>query len=718
MAPDVPSAGGPSEGCALLGQDEAAPRDEAERSRGPEGPRPSVTAAALGSVALAAVGDAARQAVAAAFADLRPALLQAVSASCAEVVALAVQGGRGKRSSTEPQKLSGFRRSRVTSGASQRTTRGSEHALSEGRRVRTSEARSSCRSNTSATVVSNKSSVVGASTSKYAFHSEASSRSVQLVAKLASKASRESIVSVAQGRASVHCVEAALAQTLLEQCGFVRDAPRPPPPRPPPAEGPPHGPAFLQLMPGASEHADGHAVSARRRIAGDEAGRSSPSPVPSSAHTEEEEEEAEPSSDESSRRGSADGGRSMNDRNRRRHLTSAQVLQLRVQQLAQEASRVDDAPYHNSLDPMTQEATNLPDLVESVVPASLKLPGVMPWSHQGISLAYMWCVRGLLLVGLVAFCVWSLWGAGLSSSRAGGIFTCGRDAMSCLLSDGLLSQLPLPFGAILVVAVLGRPQQQKALTETFFVLQRVSDERGYSDWHARRDLFDKIVFITLWVCISVSHALCIVFQGEHDERPTPGRAAFGSAMVALFSALILGPAHGMVYVCRSLSIMIDTFCCDLVGNMELADIAHVWNMTQAVLRQASNSTESGFLALCLILAFTVPMLVVDIGLLGDISERVPVPTLLPGLLVTCGVFYVLLLASTISEKCSRVPALINAISFGDGTERARQHTVDYISSSAAGFYIFGVRLTTSMVVKLMYVWCIVAVGLLTRMGPT
>lgn len=68
-------------------------------------------------VALAAVGDAARQAVAAAFADLRPALLQAVSASCAEVVALAVQGGRGKRSSTEPQKLSGFRRSRVLGAA-------------------------------------------------------------------------------------------------------------------------------------------------------------------------------------------------------------------------------------------------------------------------------------------------------------------------------------------------------------------------------------------------------------------------------------------------------------------------------------------------------------------------------------------------------------------------------------------------------------------------
>lgn len=286
MAPGVASAVGPSEGCARFGQGEAAPREEAERIRGLDGPRPSVTATALGGVAVAAVGDAARQAVAAAFADLRSALLQAVAASCAEAVAFAVQGGRGKRSSAEPQKLSGFRRSRITSGGSQRTTRGTEHVLSEGRRVRTSEARSSCRSNTSATVVSDKSSVAGASTAKYALHSEASSRSVQRMAKLASKASRESI-SVAQGRASVHYVEAALAQTLLDRCGLVRDAPRPPPPRPPPAEGPPHEPAFLQLMPGAPEHIDGHGGSARRRTAGDEAGRSSPSPVASSAHTEE-----------------------------------------------------------------------------------------------------------------------------------------------------------------------------------------------------------------------------------------------------------------------------------------------------------------------------------------------------------------------------------------------------------------------------------------------
>lgn len=45
-----------------------------------------------------------------------------------------------------------------------------------------------------------------------------------------------------------------------------------------------------------------------------------------------------------------------------------------------------------------------------------------------------------------------------------------------------------------------------------------------------------------------------------------------------------------------------------------------------------------------------------------------------------------------------------------------QDTVNYITSSAAGFYVFGMRLTTGMIVKFLYVWCIIMVGLLTRLG--
>lgn len=139
-------------------------------------------------------------------------------------------------------------------------------------------------------------------------------------------------------------------------------------------------------------------------------------------------------------------------------------------------------------------------------------------------------------------------------------------------------------------------------------------------------------------------------------------------------------------------------------------MAHIWNMTQAILRKASVSIEHCLLALCFVLVFAVPLLLVDVLYTGS----APILTMIPALCVTCGILYVLLLAATISEQCTRVPALVNALSFGEGTEAARQQTVDYISSSAAGFYVFGMRLTTAMVLKFMYIWCIVVLGMVTR----
>jgi len=62
------------------------------------------------------------------------------------------------------------------------------------------------------------------------------------------------------------------------------------------------------------------------------------------------------------------------------------------------------------------------------------------------------------------------------------------------------------------------------------------------------------------------------------------------------------------------------------------------------------------------------------------------------------------------------PALINAMAFGEGTEALRQQTVDYIRSSDAGFYIFGARLTSTMILKFMYIWCIAIIGILKRLG--
>lgn len=309
-------------------------------------------------------------------------------------------------------------------------------------------------------------------------------------------------------------------------------------------------------------------------------------------------------------------------------------------------------------------------------------------------------------------------------------------------------------------------------------------------------------------------------------RPSRSTNSWGGSVAALGN-------HPQARICRSLIVMVDTFCCDVVGTTQLQKVAPIWNMTQAVLRKASTDVESSLLILCIIIAFSIPLLAIDMAILGmssrdmltflpgfslwhlgrgstgkwkqastqsrpkagfvhnlaffatatlnsadlrrsagsdeghsarlhgqqcrsyrssyesvtlerpsvatgvhaddhtpplrascltspdlprSIYHRVAPPTTRPRFCVTCGILYSLLLAAMVSEKSSRVPALINAVSFGPGTERTRQETVDYVTSSAAGFYVFDMRLTTARVVKLMYIWCLVVMGVLTRLA--
>lgn len=118
-------------------------------------------------------------------------------------------------------------------------------------------------------------------------------------------------------------------------------------------------------------------------------------------------------------------------------------------------------------------------------------------------------------------------------------------------------------------------------------------------------------------------------------------------------------------------------------------VGKTWNLTQAIVRQASHALGLCLLSLCAVLAYIVPLLVADGSAL--LGPSMPLLSIAPAILVTCAVLYMFCVAAQVSEQCARVPALVNTISFGIGTERERQHTVDYITSSAAGFYIFGAR---------------------------
>jgi len=70
-------------------------------------------------------------------------------------------------------------------------------------------------------------------------------------------------------------------------------------------------------------------------------------------------------------------------------------------------------------------------------------------------------------------------------------------------------------------------------------------------------------------------------------------------------------------------------------------------------------------------------------------------------------------AASVTEKCSRVPALINSMMAEDGNhiDHERQYLVTYITHSDAGFYVKGSRFTAAMLVKCCYLLGTIICGL-------
>ena len=87
-----------------------------------------------------------------------------------------------------------------------------------------------------------------------------------------------------------------------------------------------------------------------------------------------------------------------------------------------------------------------------------------------------------------------------------------------------------------------------------------------------------------------------------------------------------------------------------------------------------------------------------------------VSLLIPLCMLALGMLKVFFKAADVTDRCARVPSLINACDFGADIDRDRQYIVEYVQNSAAGFYFFEIRLTSSMTFKFSYV-C--AIGLIS-----
>jgi len=213
----------------------------------------------------------------------------------------------------------------------------------------------------------------------------------------------------------------------------------------------------------------------------------------------------------------------------------------------------------------------------------------------------------------------------------------------------------------------------------------------------------------------------LLHHGDEYVWSKPRFSEILAWVASIFSStLFLMLLYCLLHVIAFLTMMVDAFCFHFVEQqqLQLEDSVREWNVLQAVLRRASGAVERGFLVLQ-----TTTLMTISVGVAATVMNGID--SGLPNWLM---LLQTLPLATTgarlffktaeVTEKCTRVPSLINSLSFGLELDPWRHYLVEYIMYSGAGFYVKEVRLTAAMAFKLTYASGIIAFAVLTKLAST
>lgn len=275
-------------------------------------------------------------------------------------------------------------------------------------------------------------------------------------------------------------------------------------------------------------------------------------------------------------------------------------------------------------------------------------------------------------------------------------------------TKGLVTEVLMSAAAVSLTSLLGIRAAGQQLDDLLSMLQGYAYNHDFSElWH--RSALKDVGFTLAMFC-----AAAAMHMGEmprEDLLIDIHRLLRGCAIVVVMAMLMMCSMF-LLYILRILVVTVDVFCYQSVQNPCIASATKRWNILQALLRKASTTVELGLLVLLALAAFTVPAFVMDSIEIGSYSKMLRLQ--LPHVFIVCGVLRVFVVASAVTDKCMRVPALLNSLCFGTGTELERQSLVEYIIYSDAGFYICDVRLTLGMVAKFVYVWFVILFSFVGR----
>jgi len=278
---------------------------------------------------------------------------------------------------------------------------------------------------------------------------------------------------------------------------------------------------------------------------------------------------------------------------------------------------------------------------------------------------------------------------------------------------GLFSDVPLALGSLLGLVSMASHCNTKHLVEYCNLLHTYACQEGFDHRWATQACWDLVMMLLLWIVVVVerirgSGVLKAMPQGEVDAAILLHIISF-----SLSSLILVALSFCMLYVCNALLHTVNAFCIVIVAGGSLDDAVPRWNTVQAMLRTGSKQIQACLFVLQATVLFTCLLGAIDVYQSVQ-QERDYVFTLIPGALLTLGISWIFFKAAAITDKCARVPSLINSCTFEADIDLERQYVVEYVLFSSAGFYVFEVCLTSDMILRFAYILVIGVFTLFTK----
>lgn len=308
----------------------------------------------------------------------------------------------------------------------------------------------------------------------------------------------------------------------------------------------------------------------------------------------------------------------------------------------------------------------------------LRLAGTLPWSadYFWLSLVYQLSVLALH-TGILGFLV-----AHLSSSF-------GASGSSPFLISDLILACGTVGGLLATGAFTGCIELQESLEK----IEEANSHRSVANANA----LDALVTFLVWLAFLSDRlaSLLVLESPSHlawQEVLRYVAVIFSSGEQAVLGLLVLR-------MCRNMTGVVDNFCTHFCSSVDYVRGVSDWNVLQATVRTASGAVERCFAVLLSALVLQALAMVFDLRSLDGAYWALSAP----GILIL-GLSQILLRASAVTDTCVRVPQLINATNSEseEPLDSERMFLVDYITASAAGFYVFNVRFGAGIGIKVLH----------------